>query len=274
MMLFAGIDIGAGRTKMVIADGDGNILAKGIKKTHANFEKLSRELFEEVVEGNWIKRDDIKYIVSTGLGRYSVPFRTIQVTELTAGAYGAKSLFPKTRCVLDIGAQSTRAIRVDNRGIVVQFKVNDKCAAGSGSFIVKAARYLEVPLEEVGRLSLYSQNPQPISSICAVLAESEIINHITEGKKVEDILRGIHDSLSDRALALLRAVGLEEEVTFIGGVAVQDGMVSSLQEKLGLKLNVPDEPEFVVALGAALLGKRRLDKLSSQKGGSNGGTQR
>jgi len=262
--MFAGIDIGAGRTKVVIIDENGRTLAKAMKKTHANFEKLAKEILEDALEENSIKREEIRYIISTGLGRYSVPFRDFQVTEITAGAYGAKHLFGDTRCVLDIGAQSTRAVKVNEEGLVRSFKINDKCAAGSGSFIVKAAKYLEVPLNEVGKLSLYSQNPQPISSICAVLAESEIINHITEGKKVEDILRGIHDSLADRAIALLKGVGIEEEITFIGGVAIQDGMVASLQEKLSLKVNVPEEPEYVVALGAALLGKRRIERLKNR----------
>ncbi len=260
-MYFAGVDVGSGRTKMVVCDEKGNIIAKVMKKTHANFQKLVNEILEQALSQNGIKREDIKYIVSTGLGRYSVPYRDFQVTELTAGGFAAKNLFPDTKCVLDIGAQSTRAYKVDERGIVRHFKVNDKCAAGSGSFIVKAAKYLEIKLEDVGRLSLYSQDPVPISSICAVLAESEIINHITEGKKIEDIIRGIHDSLADRAIALLKSVGIEEEITFIGGVAVQDGMVASLQEKLGKKINVPDEPEYTVAYGAALLAKRRFSKL-------------
>ncbi len=259
-MYFAGIDVGSGRTKVVICNEKGEITGKAMRKTHANFKKLVEETFEEAISQNGIKREDIKYIISTGLGRYSVPFRDFQVTELTAGGFAAKNLFPETKCVLDIGAQSTRAYKVDERGIVRHFKVNDKCAAGSGSFIVKAAKYLEIKLEDVGRLSLYSQDPVPISSICAVLAESEIINHITEGKKVEDIIRGIHDSLSDRAISLLKSVGIEEEITFIGGVAVQDGMVASLQEKLGKKINVPDDPEFTVAYGAALLARRRFLK--------------
>jgi predicted CoA-substrate-specific enzyme activase len=262
-MYFAGIDIGSVSTKMVLLDENDGIIDKREKRTKVNFNKVVSELLDESLAEHHIDRKEIQYIATTGLGRYSIPSRDFQITDLTAGAYGARFLFDKTKSVLDIGGQTSRAIKVEEDGRVKLFKVNDKCAAGSGSFITKAAKYLEVKVEEVGKLSLYSQNPTTTSSICAVLAESEIINQITEGHKVEDILRGIHNSLTDRAIALLKTVGIEEQIAFIGGVAVQEGMVASLQERLGLKVNVPDEPQFVSALGAALLGKKRHHKLST-----------
>lgn len=138
--------------------------------------------------------------------------------------------------------------------------MNEKCAAGSGGFLERAAKYLEVPLADIGALSLHAAKPQPISSVCAVLAESEIINHVSEGVGVENILRGIHDSLADRGLALLKRVGLDGEVTFIGGVARQEGMVAALRDRLGVDVNVPAEPHLTTALGAALLGLQRFRK--------------
>ncbi|MFN4181636.1 MAG: acyl-CoA dehydratase activase [bacterium] len=264
MNYYAGIDVGSGRTKLVLISEDNSFLLRKIAKTSVPFSRMVDVFFEEINQEYGISRDDIAYIATTGLGRYAIPYRQIQITELTSAGRGVISLFPGTRSILDIGAQSTRAIRIDSRGRVLEFKQNDKCAAGSGSFIVKAAKYLEVPLSEVGRLSMQAMDPQPISSICAVLAESEIINLVTRGVKVEDILKGIHDSLADRAIALLRRVSVEEEITFIGGVAVQDGMVASLQEKLGVKVNVPDHPEFVVAYGAALLARWRAQKLTAR----------
>jgi predicted CoA-substrate-specific enzyme activase len=144
--------------------------------------------------------------------------------------------------------------------------MNEKCAAGSGGFLERAARYLEVPVEDIGALSLQAARPQPISSVCAVLAETEIINHVSEGVSVEDILRGIHDSLADRSLALLKRVGLDGDVTFIGGVARQAGMVLALRERLGVPVNVPAAPEFVTAQGAALLGLQRYRKLTGLAG--------
>lgn len=141
--------------------------------------------------------------------------------------------------------------------------MNEKCAAGSGGFLERAAKYLEVTVADIGLLSLKAARPQAISSVCAVLAESEIINHVSEGVSVENILRGIHNSLADRSLGLLKRVGLDGEVTMIGGVARQEGMVVALREKLGVPVNVPEAPQLVTALGAALLGLQRLRKLSA-----------
>lgn len=141
--------------------------------------------------------------------------------------------------------------------------MNEKCAAGSGGFLERAAKYLEVTVADIGPLSMSAAEPQPISSVCAVLAESEIINHISEGVSVDNILRGIHNSLADRALNLLKRVGLDGEVTLIGGVALQAGMVASLRDKLAVTVNVPAAPQFTAALGAAVLGLQRYRKLAS-----------
>lgn len=141
--------------------------------------------------------------------------------------------------------------------------MNEKCAAGSGGFLERAAKYLEVTVADIGPLSMGADKPQAISSVCAVLAESEIINHISEGVSVDNILRGIHNSLADRALNLLKRVGLDGEVTLIGGVALQAGMVASLRDKLGVRVNVPAFPQFTAALGAAVLGLQRYRKRST-----------
>ncbi len=261
-MLVAGIDLGSGTTKCVLVDEAGGVRGRGQVRTKADFEKVAREALEAARLDEGLTGDDVAYVATTGLGRYAVPARDIQITDLTCGARGAVALFPGTRYVLDIGAQCSRAIKLAEGGKVQAFHMNEKCAAGSGGFLERAAKYLEVPLADVGPLSLRATRPQPISSVCAVLAESEIINHVSEGVTVEDILRGIHNSLADRALALLKRVGLDGDVTFIGGVAQQEGMVLALREKLGAPINVPEGPEFTTALGAALLGLRRLRKLS------------
>ncbi len=146
-----------------------------------------------------------------------------------------------------------------------EFRTNDKCAAGAGGFIERACKYLEVNIDQVGDLSIQANKPQTISSVCAVLAESEIINHVSTGETVENILRGVHNSLASRALALLKRSGMEDEVTFVGGVARQKGMVKALEETLKRKVNVSDEPELVGALGAALLALRRLEKIRADK---------
>jgi predicted CoA-substrate-specific enzyme activase len=262
-MLIAGIDIGSGSTKGVVVDARGEVLGRGLVRTRANFELVASEALEAACADAGAARGDVAYVAATGLGRYALPFRDIQITDLTCGARGAAALFPTTRYVLDIGAQCSRAIKLRDGGKVKEFHMNEKCAAGSGGFLERAAKYLEVGLADIGAMSLGAEKPQPISSVCAVLAETEIINHVSEGVAVPNILRGIHDSLADRSLLLLKRVGLDGEVTLIGGVALQDGMVVALREKLGVTVNVPAEPQLTAALGAALLGLQRHRKLAT-----------
>jgi predicted CoA-substrate-specific enzyme activase len=266
-MLIAGIDIGSGTTKAVLVDEAGVVRGRGLARTRADFEKVTREALAAARDDAGASADDVAYVATTGLGRYAVPFRDIQITDLTCGARGAAALFPGTRYVLDIGAQCSRAIKLRESGKVKEFHMNEKCAAGSGGFLERAAKYLEVDLADLGSLSLGATTPQPISSVCAVLAESEIINHVSEGVGVENILRGIHNSLADRALSLLKRVGLDGEVTLIGGVALQAGMVAALRDTLGVPVNVPEAPQYTTALGAALLGQQRFRKLATARAG-------
>ncbi len=261
-MLAAGIDIGSGTTKCVLVDESGAVRGRGRVRTKADFEKVAREALEAAARDGGLDGEEMAYTATTGLGRYAVPFRDIQITDLTCGARGAASACPEARFVLDIGAQCSRAIKLRDGGKVKEFHMNEKCAAGSGGFLERAAKYLEVSVADIGRLSLGAARAQAISSVCAVLAETEIINHVSEGVSVEDILRGIHDSLADRALSLLKRVGLDGPVAFIGGVAQQEGMVVALRQKLGVPVQVPDGPQFAAATGAALLGLQRFLKTS------------
>lgn len=265
MTLVAGIDMGAKSTKAVVMDGDKRICGSASVKTRPDFPAVAKEVLELALQQAGRKESELNYLATTGFGRYNVPFRDVQITDITCVGRGAVFLFPKTRCVLDIGAQSTRALRVDAAGKVREFRTNDKCAAGAGGFIERACKYLEVKIDQVGDLSIQAQKPQAISSVCAVLAESEIINHVSNGETVENILRGVHNSLASRALALLKRAGMEDEVTFVGGVARQQGMVKALEETLKRKINVSAEPELVGAVGAALLALRRLEKLRGDR---------
>jgi predicted CoA-substrate-specific enzyme activase len=265
MIFVAGIDMGAKSTKAVVLDGERRLCGESAIRTRPDFLAIAKEALHLAVAAAALKEHDLSYIATTGFGRYNIPFRDLQITDITCVAAGAVFLFPKTRCVLDIGAQSTRAIRISETGKVREFRTNDKCAAGAGGFIERAAKYLETTIESVGDLSLHADKPQTISSVCAVLAESEIINHVSAGESVENILRGVHNSLASRALALLKRAGLEDEVTFVGGVARQGGMVKALEETLKRKINVSERPDMIGALGAALLALRRLEKLGSEK---------
>jgi len=242
----AGIDIGAGMTK-----------------ARADFEAVAWEALEGALKASGLDREAVAYTATTGLGRYSVTFRDIQITDITCGARGAAALCPDAECVLDIGAQSTRAVKLRDGGKVKEFHMNEKCAAGSGGFLERAAKYLEISIDQVGELSMESRSPQMISSVCAVLAETEIINHVSEGKTVPDILRGLHQSLADRSLAQLKRVGMSRNVVLIGGVALQRGMIQAAQERWKVPVVVPSHPQFVAAHGAALLGWNRLEKRSS-----------
>ena len=249
--------------RSVLVDEQGQIRGRGQAKTKADFEKVALDALAAGQQDARCDREEVGYVATTGLGRYAVPFRDIQITDLTCGARGAATLFPDAGHVLDIGAQCSRAIKLRDKGKVKEFHMNEKCAAGSGGFLERAAKYLEVTVEEIGSLSLGAAKPQAISSVCAVLAESEIINHVSEGVTVEDILRGIHNSLADRALSMLKRVGLDGPVVFIGGVAQQEGMVVALRQKLGVTVHVPARPQFATAFGAALLGLQRFRKVST-----------
>lgn len=260
MNYIAGIDLGAGATKTVIIDEEGRIAGRGLTRTRADFNAVADQSLAQACDGAGIAREQIVYIASTGLGRYSFRDRDIQITELTCGARGAHALFPDAVYVLDMGAQCTRAISLRDGGKVKTFRTNEKCAAGSGGFLERVCRYLEVNLEEIGQLSLTATDPQPISSVCAVLAESEIINHVSEGKSVADIIRGAHESLAGRALSQLKMVGCDGPIVFIGGVALQDGMVEACRRQFGMDILVPEHPSHVTAFGAAILGLQRYEK--------------
>jgi predicted CoA-substrate-specific enzyme activase len=269
MPLIAGIDCGSGYTKAVIvnARGEGEpvVAAKAAVRTGVELEKAAKLALGHAIAGLNGPSDEVSYVATTGFGRSTVSFRDIQITEITSAARGASFLVPGTECVLDIGSQSTRAILLRDGSRVKTFKTNDKCAAGSGTFILRAAKYLEIGIDDVGPLSARANNPQPISSVCAVLAESEIINHVSAGVALEDILRGVHDSLADRAAAMLKRVGMGRQVTIVGGVARQQGMVLALRERLRVQVDVAPDCEYACAVGAALLGYRRfLTKLASQ----------
>ncbi len=263
MTLIAGIDIGSRGTKIALIDRGGKLRGWHIARTKPPFEETVEAALAAALATAGASRGDVGYLITTGFGRSSYPERDTQVTDISAGAFGATATFPMTRCVIDIGSQSSRAIHVDEIGRVKEFKTNDKCAAGAGGFVERAARYIETTLEEVGELSLAGKDPVTISSVCAVLAESEIINHVSQGRSVEDILRGVHNSLAERAIALLKRVGIEPEVTLVGGMARQRGMVRALSEMLQMPINIPETPEIVNALGAALLAKRRLERVAA-----------
>lgn len=250
-MICAGIDMGAKNIKTVFLK-DGEILFKGITAGGLDTKGALAGLFEEALTKSGIARNDIRVIAATGVGREEVEFADKKVTDVTAAARGAHHLIRRARTVIDVGAEEGRGIRCDETGRVVDFAINDKCAAGAGSFTEAMARALEIPLEEMGACSLCSTREIPINAQCVVFAESEVVSLVHAKTPIEDIVRAVNDAVASRISSMVRRVGTEPEVVLIGGVAKNVGFVDSLKRNLEIDITVPEDPEFVVALGAAL----------------------
>jgi predicted CoA-substrate-specific enzyme activase len=258
MTFGAGVDVGSTQTKAVIVDASRRIVGRSLIATGANVTRAGENAFAQACADAGLPREAVGYVVGTGYGRYKVTFGNAQVTEISCHGRGAVHMFPETRTVLDMGGQDTKAIRIRPDGEVVDFCMNDKCAAGTGRFLQAAAFALEIPLDDLGPRALSAQRPVKISTTCTVFAESEVLSWVARGKKIEDILMGVHRSIAARSIALLTRVGIDKEVTFTGGVARNRAMVEVLNELLELQLNVSDESHFMGALGAALFALDRM----------------
>jgi len=252
MAFAAGVDVGSTQTKAVLLNEKREIVARSLIDTGSNVIAAAENAFLEALHNGQIDEEEVSYVVGTGYGRYRVTFGNTQVTEISCHGRGAVHIFPQTRTVLDMGGQDTKAIRVGPTGEIVDFCMNDKCAAGTGRFLGAAAAALEIPLPELGGTALRASRPVRISTTCTVFAESEVLSWLGKGKKVEDILLGVHQSIASRSIGLLRRVGIEPELTFTGGVARNIGMVHVLNEALGFSVNVSEESHFIGAIGAAL----------------------
>ncbi|HSF82978.1 MAG TPA: acyl-CoA dehydratase activase [Anaerolineales bacterium] len=252
MAYAAGVDVGSTQTKAVIVNESGQIVSRALIDTGANVVKAAENAYEACLRNGNLREEEVEYVIGTGYGRYRVTFGNTQITEISCHARGAVKMFPNTRTVLDMGGQDTKAIRVNPNGDVLDFCMNDKCAAGTGRFLGAASAALEIPLDELGPTALKAERPVRISTTCTVFAESEVLSWLGKGKKIEDILLGVHQSIASRSIGLLRRVGIDEQITFTGGVAKNVGMVKALEQNLGLDLNVSEESHFMGALGAAL----------------------
>ncbi|GBC72190.1 2-hydroxyisocaproyl-CoA dehydratase activator [archaeon HR03] len=249
---FVGIDVGSTYTKGAMVDASGKLVATEMRMTGVRLSEAAQMTYETLLRKAGTDSTSVAYIVGTGYGRYNIRFGNTQVTEIACHAKGAHYLFPNTRTVLDMGGQDTKAIRINERGEVVDFVMNDKCAAGTGRFVEGAAKALGLSLNEVGELSLKSSKPVKVSSTCGVFAESEVLEHLAWGRKIEDILYGVHTAIATRSIGLLRRVGIEPELTFTGGLSLNIGMRKALEEQLGTKLNASNMTVFCGAIGAAL----------------------
>ncbi len=267
MRYTAGIDIGTTYTKAVILGSDNQIAGRAMRTTGFKLAEAAQRAYDQALDQAGLSAADVGYVVATGFGRHMPTFTDITVTDLTASARGATFFFPETRTILDIGGQTMKASRLDEAAKVKSFRLNDKCAAGTGAFIEKTARYMGYSTEEIGPLVSTAREAVSISGVCAVFAESEVINHLSLGSAPADIMYGAISSLTSRSVQLMRRVRMEPEFTLIGGILRFEAMVREVKEQLGKAVNVPpgDLVQFVPALGAAVLGQTRAEKISRSR---------
>ncbi len=258
MAYAAGVDVGSTQTKAVLIDEDRRIVSRALTDTGANVIQAAERSYREALAAGNLPEEEVEYVVGTGYGRYKVTFGNTQVTEISCHGRGAAHMFPATRTVIDMGGQDTKAIRVSAAGEIQDFCMNDKCAAGTGRFLGAASSALDIPLPDLGPTALRGDRPVKISTTCTVFAESEVLSWLGKGKRIEDILLGVHQSIAARSAGLLRRVGVEDEVTFTGGVARNVAMIAALEERIGTRVNVSEESHYMGALGAALFALDRI----------------
>lgn len=270
MSAVIGLDIGTTYTKGVILNQNHVLLARHMKATGSRLQQAAAAVVAETAERAGLKPSDIAYCITTGYGRHQYDDRDLQVTDLTATARGASFLFPGTRTVLDIGGQTMKASRVDDKCKVQTFRLNDKCASGTGMFLEKTVRYMGYDTEDIDGLLRNASGSVPISGVCTVFAESEVINHLSNSVPAENIMYGAGLSLTKRSVQLLKRIQVEDEVTLVGGILRWNVMAEAIKKELGRPVNVPadDMPQYAAALGCAILGHISLGKQRERSGKS------
>jgi benzoyl-CoA reductase subunit D len=259
-MITAGIDVGAKFAKIVILN-DGKVMAKSKALVGFDVLKSAGNLFEDVLKTSGLSRSNIEHVVATGMGRKAVhlkpPINAEKiVSEVAADAAGAFHLVPTVKTVIDVGAEEGRGIKVD-QGRVRDFVINERCAAGAGTFVEAMARALEVSVEEMGALALKSTETIPMNAQCCVFAESEVVTLIHSKVSKGDISKAIHDAMAGRIASMVLRVGVEKDVVLIGGVALNPGFLPPLEKELRTDIIIPESPDFVGALGAALIAAKQ-----------------
>ncbi|MCX7981345.1 MAG: acyl-CoA dehydratase activase [Syntrophales bacterium] len=259
-MPFGGIDIGSTMTKAVIIDDNGRPLGSLVGPTGVEHRHLAYRVMEEAARKAGIGREEISFIVATGYGRLNCPFADRQVTEITCHARGVKEEFPDVRLIIDIGGQDSKGIKLDEAGKIVDFVMNDKCAAGTGRFLEIIADTLGIPLAKMGEISLQAREVVKISNTCTVFAEHEVISRLAEGAGVAEICAGLHEAIGGRIAAMVRHLKVEGTAVVTGGGAKNIGLVNVLSRKLDCNVQVPKNPFLTGAYGAALLAKALYER--------------
>lgn len=256
MTLTAGIDMGTQRVKVVVLKGK-EILSRS--QAFCGFEptQAAEQAFKEALKSVNLSRDDILHVTATGAGVEMAPFKDSTISMMGADARAGTYFFPSTRTVIDVGAEDARAVSCDEKGTMLDFVVNARCAAGAGTFIEAMARALEVELEEMGALSLKAERASPINASCVIFAESDVVSLIHREEPKPEIARAIFDAMAERVSSMVRRLGVKPDVTLVGGVAKDVGFVDSLKRTLGIDILIPEESLFAGAVGAALIAARR-----------------
>ncbi len=254
-----GIDIGSTASKCIILKDGKDIISKSLIEVGAGTSGPARAI-EAVLDGCNLSKEDMSYILATGYGRHSIDWVDSELSELSCHAKAAYFLFPDVRTVIDIGGQDAKVLRIGDEGMLTSFTMNNKCAAGTGRFLDVMARVMEVKIDDLERLSAQSTEVVNISSTCTVFAESEVISQLANKTNISDIVRGIHRSVAGRVAGLAKSVGIEDAVVMTGGVARNQGVVTSLEEELGKKINVSPLAQYAGALGAALFAHQKAQK--------------
>lgn len=256
-MYTCGIDVGSVSAEAVILnwqDGKNDIAAYIISPTGGDSKEAATNVFNLALEKSGLSAGDISSVVATGYGRLNIPFATKNITEISCHARGVIKYFPGVKTVIDIGGQDSKVIKLDSKGNPIDFLMNDKCAAGTGRFLEVMAKALDIDLRNFAEIFAGTSQKVDISSTCTVFAESEIVSLIGHGVGKNSIVKGLVYSITSRIISMVERIGLEEPVCMTGGVAKNLAVVSALEEKLNLKIKVPQEPQITGALGAALLG--------------------
>lgn len=255
-MITAGIDVGTGSIKVLILDGD-RILSKVRLISEMEESKAIESAFEEAVSKAGIGADSIAFVTATGSGSRNAQNAHETVTDITSAAKGTSYLIPEARTVIDVGSEEARAVKCDSKGEVLDFATNEKCAAGAGAFIEAMARAVETDFSQFVSLYFESEKDIPLNAQCAVFAESEVVSLINSDATTADISRAINRAIAERTSSMTRRVGVEEKVVLVGGVALNAGFLDALKKFLRTEITVPEDPIFVNALGAALIGQER-----------------
>jgi bzd-type benzoyl-CoA reductase Q subunit len=250
-MISTGIDVGARNVKVVMVD-EGKVIAKSIVPTGFDPAASARDALRKAIEASGRQENEIKQIIATGVNAEMTSHATGKISMVRAIAMAGSYLFPKARTVIDVGAEDARAVKCDEKGNIVDFVANDRCAAGAGAFIESMTRALELKLEEMGTMSLKAEKAIPMNAQCVIFGESEVVSLIHQRTPKEDIARAVYDAMTDRISSMVRRLGINNDVVLMGGVARDIGLITSLKKNLGVEIYIPEEPEFASALGAAL----------------------